>query len=97
MTIRENFSSLGLDSVATVVEGPALRSIPIFRADIVFLDPPYELEREYALAMDLLAAAPPSLVVAQHSVRFAMKAEYGALKRIREVRQGDNVLSFYEG
>jgi hypothetical protein len=35
------------------------------------------------------------LVIAQHSSRFAIKESYGALKRTRVVKQGDNTLSFF--
>jgi 16S rRNA (guanine966-N2)-methyltransferase len=94
--IRENLASLGIESKATVVAGPALRAILNFPAGIVFLDPPYELENEYALAMDLFAATSASLVIAQHSKHFTLAPAYGNLTRFREVRQGDNVLSFYE-
>jgi 16S rRNA G966 N2-methylase RsmD len=61
----------------------------------VFLDPPYSLEREYTAALDLLAAAPPELTVVQHSVRLALADTFGALRRTRVVKQGDNALSFF--
>ena len=61
----------------------------------MFLDPPYEMEREYRAALELLAEEPPQLAVAQHSVRLAMADEYGCLRRTRTVRQGDNALSFF--
>ena len=61
----------------------------------MFLDPPYDLEREYAAALELLARAPPALAVVQHSVRLALAESYGALRRTRMVRQGDNALSFF--
>jgi hypothetical protein len=32
----------------------------------------------------------------QHDRRFKLAEMYGALKRVREIKQGDNVLSFYE-
>ena len=41
-----------------------------------------------------LAASPPLIVIVQHSVHFTLP-EAGGLARTREVRQGDNVLSFY--
>jgi 16S rRNA G966 N2-methylase RsmD len=78
-----------------VVAGPVLLTLPRHKAEIVFLDPPYSLEREYAAALETLAEAPPALVVAQHSVRLALADVYGPLARIRIVRQGDNALSFY--
>ncbi len=64
-------------------------------AAIAFLDPPYDQEREYTAAMELLAAKPPELVIVQHSVRFALPERYGSLSRYRMARQGDNVLSFF--
>jgi 16S rRNA (guanine(966)-N(2))-methyltransferase RsmD len=93
--IRENLASLGLEHRATVVAGPALTTMGRTAADIVFLDPPYDLEREYAAALELLGEGPPALVVAQHSVRLAMAEAYGALQRTRTVKQGDNALSFF--
>ena len=82
---------------ATVVPGAVLLTLPNYRAGIVFLDPPYALEREFAAVLDLLSENPPPLTVVQHSVRLALADGYGALHRSRLVRQGDNALSFYEG
>ena len=95
-TIHENLASLDLASRATVLTGPVLLTLPRCRADIVFLDPPYELEREYAAAMAALAETPPQLAIAQHPVRRTLEESYGTLFRTRVVRQGDNALSFYE-
>jgi len=96
-TIRRNLSSLKLEARATVVTGPVLLAIPRYSAGIVFLDPPYDLEHEYAAVLELLSAAPPELTVVQHSVRFVLPDEKGTLRRIRVVKQGDNALSFYRG
>jgi 16S rRNA G966 N2-methylase RsmD len=88
-------ASLKVGHRATVVAGPALLTMERTSAEIVFLDPPYEMEREYGAAMELLAEAKTELVVAQHSVRMALKDRYGELERTRVVRQGDNALSFF--
>ncbi len=93
--IRQNLASLGLDARATVVAGPVLLTLPTHHADIVFLDPPYDLEREYAAVLELLGENPPVIAAVQHSVRFALGDVYGVLRRARIVRQGDNALSFY--
>jgi 16S rRNA (guanine966-N2)-methyltransferase len=93
--IRENLASLDLERRSTVVAGPVLLTLPRHRAGIVFLDPPYELEREYGAAMETLGDAPPELVVVQHSIRLAIGDVYGPLRRSRVVRQGDNALSFF--
>jgi 16S rRNA G966 N2-methylase RsmD len=65
-------------------------------AEIVFLDPPYEMAGEYAAALGALGLAPPGLVVVQHSVRFDPGDVHGLLRRVRVLKQGDNALSFYE-
>jgi 16S rRNA G966 N2-methylase RsmD len=78
-----------------VVPGPVLQTIARYPAEIVFIDPPYELERDYAAVLERLAKAPPELTIVQHSVRLALPEEVEALRRGRVVRQGDNALSFY--
>jgi 16S rRNA (guanine966-N2)-methyltransferase len=93
--LRENLRSLGLEGRALVAQTLAAAALGRHRADIVFLDPPYEQEREYGAAMQALADGPPALVVMQHSVRFRPEEEYGALRRTRTLKQGDNALSFY--
>ncbi len=95
-TIRENLASLRLESRATVLAGPVLVSMPLALADIVFLDPPYDKEREYAATLELLAQTPPSLVIVQHSVRTTLPDEQPPLRRFRLLKQGDNALSFYD-
>ena len=94
--IRANLKSLRLEQQSTIWHGRAASVIPkIETADIAFLDPPYPLEHEYEKALLALADEPPGLVIAQHSSRFAIKESYGALKRTRVVKQGENTLSFF--
>jgi 16S rRNA (guanine966-N2)-methyltransferase len=90
--IRENLHALGLEDRASVIVGKVSASLARQRADIVFLDPPYEMEAEYAAALEQ-ANAP--LVIAQHAARFDPGDAHGVLRRGRVVRQGDNALSFY--
>ncbi len=93
--LRENLASLGLAARAAVIQAGAKAALAHHPADIVFLDPPYEMEREYAAAMEALAERPPALVIMQHSVRFRPEERYGPLVRTRTLKQGDNALSFY--
>ena len=93
--LRQNLASLDLEARSSVIAGPALLSIARFAAAIVFLDPPYTLEGELLAALDLLAATPPPLVVAQHSIRVPIPETFGVLRRTRVVKQGDNALSFF--
>jgi 16S rRNA (guanine(966)-N(2))-methyltransferase RsmD len=94
--IQENLASLGLRSRSAVVCGAAPRWLKGEAADIVFLDPPFPEENEYASTMGVLGETPPHVwAIAQHSKRFRMEQCYGKLARVREVRQGENVLGFY--
>jgi 16S rRNA (guanine966-N2)-methyltransferase len=94
--IRDNLHELGIESRAEVFTAKALTVLERVTADIVFLDPPYELEREYTQALDLLGARQNPLVIVQHSSRLGLEEGYGSLRRTRVVKQGDNSLSFYE-
>ena len=93
--LRENLALLGIEHKAMVVSAPALVSMAHQQADIVFLDPPYDRESEYAMALKLLGASPAKLVIIQHAARFVLAESAGPLKQTRIVRQGDNALSFY--
>ena len=94
--IRANLAALGLEDRAEVFTGKAATVLERVSADIAFVDPPYELEREYDLAMNALAAGSSALVIAQHASRVKLSPEYGRLRRYRVLRQGDNSLSLYE-
>jgi 16S rRNA (guanine(966)-N(2))-methyltransferase RsmD len=93
--LLENLRSLGVMARAEVVRASVNLVLERFKPNIVFLDPPYKLEKEYATSLGILGAAPPPLVIAQHASRFALEERYGELARFRVVRQGDNSLSFY--
>ena len=94
--IRANLASLKAERRATVYPGAALLTLEGCRAaDIVFLDPPYDLEREYPAALEVLGANPPRLAIAQHAIRLKLADRYGGLERTRLLKQGDNALSFY--
>lgn len=94
--LRENLAALDLETRSRVVAGPVLANLARQEAHIVFLDPPYQLEREYAAALAILGRHPPDLAIVQHSTRFTPGQSYGALARSHLLRQGDNALSFYE-
>jgi len=93
--LRENLKSLGLERRAELRQGRATALIGRITADIVFLDPPYDLHSEYETALTKLGEIPPSLVIVQHDARLKLAPTYGALQQTRVLRQGDNCLSFY--
>lgn len=93
--IRENLAALDLESRAEVYTGKVVTVVERVSADIVFLDPPYELEKEYAAALTALDASRHPLVIVQHASRRTLQDDYGSLRRYRVLKQGDNSLSFY--
>jgi 16S rRNA (guanine966-N2)-methyltransferase len=93
--IRDNLAALGLENRAEVYTSKALPVLERVSADIVFLDPPYKREDEYDSALAILGGTENELVIVQHSSRVALKPEYRRLHRYRELKQGDNMLSFY--
>ena len=96
--LQENIATLEIAARCEVHPGDAAPGISRFPADIVFLDPPYPREREYGLCLEKLGESPRPLVIVQHASKFThhLLEQYGALKRVRILSQGDNSLSFYE-
>ncbi len=72
------------------------------RLDVVYLDPPWEAETEYANTLHLLGSgrgrgvlAPGAMVIAEHSRKTQLAERYGELAQTRTLQQGDAALSFY--
>ena len=70
--------------------------------NLVYLDPPWEAEAEYANTLHLLGSArgramlaSGALVVAEHSSKSPLAERYGELGQTRSLKQGDAALSFY--
>ena len=98
--IRDNLRALGLDGRSEVREGRATASLKTLQADIVFFDPPYELERDYGTVLSILGSRPaenlPQLVLAQHDKRLKLDDTYGRLAKVRLLQQRDNCITFFE-
>jgi 16S rRNA (guanine966-N2)-methyltransferase len=89
------------DGAASAVAAAKLAT-PSLLLDLVYLDPPWEAETEYANTLHLLGSArgsatltPGALVVAEHSSKAPLAARYGELLQTRTLKQGDAALSFY--
>lgn len=98
--LRENLASLQVGGEAVVWRGSAMsilhKHATELKIDIAFVDPPYELVKEYAESLSIMAEMRCPLVIAQHSSRLVLEDRYGSLLKGRVLRQGDNSLSFYE-
>jgi len=105
--IRENLRELKISSGCMVEERSAMALLEGFAkrgtsVDLIFLDPPYEAEAEYARSLEFLGSArgQPLLakdarVIAEHRSKTELAERYGALERLRVLKQGDAALSFY--
>jgi 16S rRNA (guanine966-N2)-methyltransferase len=104
--IRRNLASLGIRGryalePRSVAAGLRRLAEAGRAADLVFLDPPYAREEEYALALGLLGGeckgvlAGEAWVIAEHEKRRDLEERYGKLVRFRVLKQGDAALSFY--
>ena len=105
--MHENLTSLGIRSGYSIEpRGTAALLNQLARAasqlDIIFLDPPWEADAEYAATLQFLGGpqvagllAPEALVIAEHSSRTPLPTAYGALDQTRTLMQGDAALTFY--
>jgi len=104
--IERNLGDLGLSHKAALLRrdvGAALRALAARgqRFDLIFLDPPYRLYPAGAHA-ELLARLEAlglvetgGLVILEHHHKTPLGEVYGSLSRVRQVRAGESVLSFY--
>jgi 16S rRNA (guanine966-N2)-methyltransferase len=102
--IHKNLQSLGISGGFHLLideSHRALRRIERQKtaADIVFIDPPYQMADAYtktlAAISDSPVIGPHSIVIAEHEKRFDPGEEFGRLRRYRLLPQGSAALSFY--
>ncbi len=102
--LRANLEKLGISRGFRVEAGSVasfLRRAKGFTFDVVFLDPPYDADDEYAATLNLLGGATRSMlareavVIAEHRRKTRLSERHGVLARTRLLEQGDASLSFY--
>ncbi|HEX4748140.1 MAG TPA: 16S rRNA (guanine(966)-N(2))-methyltransferase RsmD [Bryobacteraceae bacterium] len=95
--LRQNLSGLAIEKdEGTVIRGSAPMLLHNHPCDIAFIDPPYDKADEYEQSLNALSATQVELVIAQHPSRMSLNENYGRLRKMRVLKQGDNSLSFYE-
>ncbi len=94
--LRENLATLKIGARAEVVAKP-VGSVLQQRAikGIVFIDPPYGAVHDYENALEWISASSADIVLFQHDRRLKLPEAKGNLKFYRQLKQGDNCISFY--
>jgi 16S rRNA (guanine(966)-N(2))-methyltransferase RsmD len=102
--IRENLATLKVSTGYRIHETELRKAIRDFERDgaafdIVFLDPPYDREDLYTMALEFFGTRPllkeEGILVMEHSKRQEPPDSAGFLQRYRILTQGDSCLSFY--
>lgn len=102
--IEQNLHSLGIAEGYKILRDDLLRILwrlhrEHVAAGVVFLDPPYRMQYAYEATLTALADSSlvwaMTLVIAEHEKNFDPGDEFGSLRRIRKLVQGNNALSFY--
>lgn len=106
-SLRQNLAALKINRDFTLEDrgvGAMLQRLSKLQqpVDLVYLDPPYEAEDEYAGTLNFFGSvrgrailSPHALVVAEHGSKEKLLTRYGALEQTRLLKQGDAALSFF--
>lgn len=101
--IAANLAPLAVAGRFEILEQTVEKALPALanrrvQPDFIFLDPPYAEHDAYRRTLQSLESSPLSrkaLVIVEHDKRFDPGLEYSSLRRLRQVKEGDAVLSFY--
>ncbi|HET9131495.1 MAG TPA: 16S rRNA (guanine(966)-N(2))-methyltransferase RsmD, partial [Terriglobia bacterium] len=101
--IRENLAALKIEGGFRILEAELRKAFDVFEGntafDIAFLDPPYDREDLYTMALETFGSRAllkdEGILVMEHSKRQGPPAAAGFLRRYRLLTQGDSCLSFY--
>jgi 16S rRNA (guanine966-N2)-methyltransferase len=103
--LKRNLAALGLPAEAEVHRQDSLVALQALadagrRFDVIYVDPPYEGDL-YEAVLEQVARTglldPEGRLVAEHFHKRPLPERIAGLERIRSVRVGDHVLSFYAG
>lgn len=103
-TIRANLAALEIEAGYMIIQREAASALRMLDTqavvcDFCYVDPPYRARKDYDRVLGFLSSArllrEEGLVIAEHDKHFDPGEAFGSLRRQRELRQGDSVLSFY--
>lgn len=102
-TLKRNLQTCGLEAGYAILPRDVLVALPCLAQeretfDLIFFDPPYASEL-YWPVMQMLGQGhllnPGGLVLVMHHAKTPLPENWGKLRRIRQLKQGENILSFY--
>lgn len=96
--IAANLLHCGVTDGYAIIRGELGRRVARSRAaqfDLIFLDPPYEMDPQGALSELAPELLPDGLLVLEHARREEPPGEVGGLVRVRVVKAGSSALAFY--
>jgi 16S rRNA (guanine966-N2)-methyltransferase len=106
--IKKNLDSLGVSVGTRILAVDAVHGLEVLgkakandgkSPHIVYVDPPYGNIEDYDRVLTYLGfealLGDESLVIAEHRRNLELPEKIGGLQRVRVLRQGDAVLSFY--
>ncbi|HYL92579.1 MAG TPA: 16S rRNA (guanine(966)-N(2))-methyltransferase RsmD [Alphaproteobacteria bacterium] len=102
--LRRNLADLKIESGFEVMERDVVAALRHLNAqgvkcDFCFLDPPYRKSGDYEQVLEWLPKSnllnAGAIVIAEHDKHFDPGNDFGPMKRVRLLKQGDAVLSFY--
>jgi 16S rRNA (guanine966-N2)-methyltransferase len=102
-TLRENLELTGFADRSEVFCLDVLKALSVFerdggKFDIIFIGAPYgdpALEKTLKGLSAISIVGDRGVVIAEHSARDKVQESYGSMKKFRDARYGDTVLSFY--
>jgi 16S rRNA (guanine966-N2)-methyltransferase len=102
--IAANLKTVGLADRETIERRGALAALKSLEQaskqfDIAFFDPPYSSGIYHDVMRQLGSGkviAPGGVVVVEHRAKTSLQPEYEKLHRVRELKQGESSLAFYE-
>jgi len=101
--IRQNLELTGFSDRAEVYAVDVIRGLNLLHSkgakfDIIFMGAPYDspvLENALNKLAETDLLNPDGILIAEHRKQHILGERYGKLGRLREVRYGETVLSFY--
>lgn len=103
--VKDNLLHTKLENQAVLYNKEALKAIKLLEQegnmafDLVFLDPPYQAHLYDQILVELQDSRllkKDSLVVVESDAKLVLNDYYGALRRIKESRYGDTLVTYYK-